>query len=154
MKDDPLAVGQRWYCNACGCKYKTTMGVLIEFYKDGMATYCLAEFPPQSICDARGLMIESAFKDIKTPEELLAAVPNSKPLSDAVLKRESEGIYKIAEHAQLEALDTFKWEQLFNLPETKKQKKKRQAEEWSAVDLSASSAAAPEPLAQLEELSC
>ncbi len=62
FKEDPIAAQQRWYCTACGCRYLTNMGVLIEIYVKGIACYCIAEFPPSSILDARGLAIESRFQ--------------------------------------------------------------------------------------------
>eukprot|EP00974_Lingulodinium_polyedra_P119752 11172352-Lingulodinium_polyedra.AAC.1 len=30
LRDDPLAVGQRWYCKRCPTRYKTSFGIVVE----------------------------------------------------------------------------------------------------------------------------
>ena len=66
LHDDPLAVGQRYYCS-CETKYKTTFGVLTEMV-DGpgnKAHYALADFP-QGLLDAKGMLIERRFTTCST----------------------------------------------------------------------------------------
>jgi hypothetical protein len=136
LHPDPIADKQRWYCKVCRAKYKTRFGVLIELVQDGSAKYIMAEFPPDSMVDARGMAIEEKYKHVKSPADLLAAVPNLIPRYELVLDKRGDGIYKITAPDVLLACGTFKWDQMFNLKPTKAELKAIKAKnniEWNQL---------------------
>ena len=115
LHDDPLATGQRWYCT-CGAKYKTKYGVLTELVIGKSAYYAMAEFPPQSLCDAKFMAIQEKFKRVSTAEELLASSPQITPsaIGSVLTPTMKFGSYKINK-AMFADLPSFNWFQLYNL---------------------------------------
>ena len=115
LHDDPIATGQRWYCS-CGAKYKTKYGVLTELIIEKSAYYVMAEFPPQSLCDAKFMAIQEKFKRVSTAEELLASSPQITPsaIGSVLTPTLKHGEFKINK-AMFEGLPSFNWFQLYNL---------------------------------------
>ena len=138
LLEDPLAARQRWYC-MCGKRYQPKFGVLVEIVhrmgpgKAEMACYALAEHPPFNLKDLKAMAIQERFQNLKTPQELYEALPKAKPLDRGVFLKpvaEKEGFYKF-DVPMFKSIPEFQWDQLFNLPETKKQKKDREFAEWA-----------------------
>ena len=119
---DPLATKPRWYCS-CGTKYMCKFGVLTEMV-DGpgnKAHYALADFPPQGMLDAKGMLVEQRFKNCSTPEELLAALPRAVPLDATAFltKTGKRGEYQMRRE-MIDGIPKLEWNQLFNLTKVKK----------------------------------
>ena len=117
MFEDPIAEMQRWYCNICGTRYLTKYGVLIEIGRGNMALYCQGEIPPQCLYDARGMLLAMKYSMCKTPEALLDALPQIKPLGRGqFLTDVGGGVYSFNKES-FRGLPKFEWNQLYNLPE-------------------------------------
>ena len=120
FKEDPAASGQRWYCH-CHAKYKTSWGVLIEIFRDDVACYCLANLPPESMFDVKGMLIQEKFKHVKNARELYDAIPRISPLAknafDPIPGR--PGMWKLLAMKDLDERPKFDWNQLYNLEKTK-----------------------------------
>ena len=138
LKEDPLAVKQRWYCKVCFARYKTRYGCLIEIVRAGVAMYCQAELPPPDLYDAKGMIIQERFKGVKDPEALLNSIPEVRPVAASCFQQVGEGIYKIMDADAIAALERFQWDQLYNLAGVAKKGR--------------AASAAPEPVSALEEL--
>ena len=133
LLEDPLAEKQRWYC-MCNKRYQPKFGVLVEIVhrmgpeKAETACYALAEHPPFNLKDLKAMAIQEQFQNLKTPQELYKALPKAKPLDRGTFLKpvaEMEGFYKF-DVPMFKSIPEFQWNQLFNLPETKKQKKDRE----------------------------
>ena len=85
--EDPLAQKQRWYCPACGARYKTTSGVLVELVHGGATHHVRADFPPESIQEVKWASVQRSHDHATTPETLLAAIPDAAPASGVVLQK-------------------------------------------------------------------
>jgi hypothetical protein len=119
MHADPLAEKQRWYCLTCGCRYKTTFGVVCELKLANAPkpVYCFAEFPEQAMLDAKFSMVEEGFanRGIQPAQELFDAIPKLKPLNDSqILVANLPGRFKFV-GVKIEDLPVLEWFQLFNL---------------------------------------
>jgi hypothetical protein len=131
---DPLADKQRWYCPACGTRYKTTFGVVCELKlaNTPKPVFCYASFPEQSWIDAKFSAVEESFanKGIQTAQELFDAIPKLMPLKGSQALRETfPGAFKFV-GVEIEDLPVLDWFQLFNicgvpLPVKKPKGKKR-----------------------------
>ena len=119
---DPLQSKQRWYCH-CGARYKTKYGVLVEIQVDeARFCYCLAEFPPDSLKDAKSMMIERQYRQCSTPQDLLAALPRISPSDKGAVMTpmpNRDGHYKIDPDA-FATIPKLEWFQLFNLEKVEK----------------------------------
>ena len=122
MKEDPNATKQRWYCK-CGARYKSTWGVLIEIVREDVASYCLAEIPPQHLQDAKGMIIEQKYLKVKNAKELYDAIHICTPIAKSCFQQlmgidgqPVEGHWKVLDAELLHALPKFEWAQLYNLP--------------------------------------
>ncbi len=125
LNEDAEVTGQRWYCKMCHAKYKTKYGVLVELINGKQACYCLVDLPPSDIQDGKLMKIEENFKQIKTPAELLAALPSCTPLARGEFLKETsfEGHFKF--NAEMMAgLEMMNWSQLYNMFGIKPPKKK------------------------------
>jgi hypothetical protein len=125
FKEAKEATGQRWYCKMCHAKYKTKYGVLVEMINGTQACYCLGELPPFDLQDAKMMKIEQDFKQYKTPQELLDALPNITPLArgDFLQETNFEGHFKFNK-PMMAGLEMMNWSQLYNLTGTAKAPKK------------------------------
>ena len=85
--EDPLARKQRWYCPACDARYKTTSGVLVELVYGGATHYVRADFPPETIQEVKWACVQRAHDHARTPEALLASIPDAAPASGIVLQK-------------------------------------------------------------------
>ena len=110
MKEDPLATGQRWYCH-CHAKYRTSWGVLMEIFKNGVACYCLADLPPENTFDVKGMLIQERYKHVKDAAELYKAIPRIVPLArDAFVPIPGRhGMWKLLAMKELEERPRFDW---------------------------------------------
>ena len=86
LKDDMLANGQRWYCPACGGKYKVKYGMMIEVIADDKCYYWKAAFPNQTFLDIKSMMVERANPNAKTPTELIRLLLNVTPVDRDMLQ--------------------------------------------------------------------
>ena len=136
FQEDPHAVGQRWYCH-CKARYNTKFGMLCELYKNGVAYYCLADIPPETLYDARGMLIAQKYAKAATPEQLYAALPAISPLSKDLFQPVPgrPGSWKVLDWAMLEAAGKLDWYQLYNVPSVaglrKARQEQKQAEKWA-----------------------
>ena len=113
---DPAATKQRWYC-WCEAKYMTKFGVLCEIVSGDKCLYCRAELPPHDLQDAKGMMIESKFKEANTPQELLDAIPKISPMERGSFFKPmpgKDGHYR-ADRTIFKSLPKLDWNQLYNL---------------------------------------
>ena len=142
LHNDPLALKQRWYCNTCGAKYMTRYGVLCEMANknSNIVGYNLAEHPPFELKDVKTMAIQERFKNLKTPQELYQALPKATPLDRGVFLKptEKEGVYRF-NVPMFRTIEKFEWDQLFNLPKTKKQQKAEANEAWEAAQKTSTS---------------
>ena len=98
---DPLASGQRWYCPACGARYATAFGLLMEMKIGGgegghKILYARVKFPDTRGLDMKALFIQfgkdkplpkgqqaaAAAKEHSSPEELFNSLPRRRPLGE------------------------------------------------------------------------
>ena len=89
--------------------------------KDNIASHALAEHPPWDLQDAKGMSVQQRFRDMKTPEELLKALPVAKPLDRGVFLKPKEGggaCYRFDVNL-FRSIPKFEWNQLYNLPTMK-----------------------------------
>ena len=83
----PWASGQKWYCNCCGAKYRTTMGMLTEIYaSDGSIYWIVSEFHGE-MNGVKWVAVEDQYGEARTPQDLYymirATVPHT---SDGFLR--------------------------------------------------------------------
>jgi hypothetical protein len=80
---------QRWYCQACGRRYKTAMGQLVEFAENGadpeQTFWSLATIPPPAVEDLRGMKCEEEIAP-RTPQGLLDAIEQHVPVQGSILR--------------------------------------------------------------------
>ena len=133
LHTDPLANKQRWYCNTCGARYATKYGVLCEMANKNtnIVGYNLAEHPPFELKDVKTMAIQERFKDMKTPQELYQALPKATPLDRGVFLKptEKDGVYRF-DVPLFRTIEKFEWDQLSNLPKSKKQLKEETNKAW------------------------
>ena len=55
--------------------------------RGGQSHYVQAEFPPASIQEVKWSSVQRLHGDAKTPEELLAAIPDAAPVEGVVLRK-------------------------------------------------------------------
>ena len=66
----PWASGQKWYCNRCYAKYRTTMCMLTEIRAaDGSVYWIVSEFPG-GMRDVNWMAVEDQYKEARTPQYL------------------------------------------------------------------------------------
>ena len=117
LKDEQEAVGQRWYCKICTARYKATWGIVVEVVlPKGDVMYCKADCPMGDKQDIKLMAIQERFKDCKTAEQLLDAIPKVKPVavgSFLTPVQGKEGHYKM-DQAMFADLPELKLDQLYN----------------------------------------
>ena len=155
FKADPNATGQRWYCH-CGAKYMTRYGMLCELYKNGVAYYCLAELPPQTLYDARALGLAQKYAKATSPQELYDRLPAISPLSSSLFDPVigHPGSWKVRDWPLLEATGRLDWHQLYNIPSVQELRKAQEEKKTAAQCGSASGASTPGPLAHVAARAC
>ena len=84
---DPLSAKQRWYCPVCECRYKTTMGVLVEFRIGMELRYAMAEFPPMALQKVKWTAVQRKFGVDCTPEEFCRRIPEARVYDSAILHK-------------------------------------------------------------------
>lgn len=135
---NPLQAKQAWYCNVCGCRYKTSMGVMLEMRRGDMSYYMKAEFPPQDIQDLKGMVVEEnvpGAKNAASPDELIKLLPDFHPVSiqhfqecnDPYTGEKMAGVFR-ANPEWMKDLPEFQWDTMYkicglNKPEKKKKTK-------------------------------
>ena len=75
--EDPLANKQRWYCTVCEAGYKTASGTLVQMVHEGVSSFTRAECPDDNFKQIKAASVQRQHKHAKTPEELLAAIPEA-----------------------------------------------------------------------------
>jgi hypothetical protein len=118
VRDDPMATMQRWYCNECNARYRTSFGVVCElFLGDDKVRYCQAEIPPQGIMDVQFKTMGGFTGPALTPQEIIdknatvALLPYDRVLQQTINKYH----YKFVGEVSVDTLPTMEWFQLFNL---------------------------------------
>ena len=83
------AVKQRWCCVACGKRYKTTYGALLELLniQTNTASWTKGDAPPMDIEDIRALALEKQHRDVQTPQELWNRIESYSPATGADVVR-------------------------------------------------------------------
>ena len=142
---------QSWYCGACGCKYSTNYGQLVEIYgrdpKSGATTvHCWVKAPvPDWLdhMDVKAMAIERAFgAKATTPLDLFKLLPERlpqvardflRPLQKSELSLpglDPNSHLRVVNEAYLEQLPEFKWDYIFKcigleMPQRPPSKKKK-----------------------------
>ena len=95
---------------------------MIEIVRADVASYCLAELPPQHLQDAKGMIIEEKYLKVKSAAELYDAIHICTPMAKTCFQQLTiagvpvEGHWKVLDAELLHALPKFEWAQLYNLP--------------------------------------
>ena len=55
---EPWASGQKWYCNCCTAKYRTTMGMLTEIHASDGSVYWIVSSFPGGMNDVKWMAVE------------------------------------------------------------------------------------------------
>jgi hypothetical protein len=112
--------GQRWYCeeNTWNQRhlYKAKWGCIIEIRQGSNIYYTRAEVPDQTKLDILGLKYERQYGSQMTAAQLYDRIPIVNPTeTEWVLPvNPANGIYKLRSKADLDALTSWSWEQLYN----------------------------------------
>ena len=124
--DDPLHQGQRWHCNACGVRYMTRMGMLLEIWQNGQFLYAKIPVKDFDTKDVQGLVLESNSKlhHLRSPEALYKSLKRQTPNEGDHIRaavpddlwrdktKTTEGVYKI-DPDWFAALKEWSWNDLF-----------------------------------------
>ena len=137
--EDPSQSGQRYYCPICGSKYKASTGVLVEVTRRTAtgaveAFYGRGEVPCWDAEDVRAMRDEAEKKPTSREDVYRMAVTAHPQVNElvrpAVLqdfwKQDGDvtGVYKIADVQELEALPSWDWYLLLNIPKPVKGKRR------------------------------
>ena len=127
LKDDPLASGQRYYCNCCNARYKHENGSLLEIQTPGcVPVFCRATNPPYDNQDVKAMYLEDEL-DPSSPEDLYSRIPEALPFADGTFIRQAlkselhnpqsdnYGVYRIVDVPSFKRMKRFPWEQMFGL---------------------------------------
>ena len=119
---DPLSNGQRWYCPVRERRYKTTMGVLVEFRINNVLSYAMADFPPHAMQQTKWSAVQRRFGAAGSALDLLHLIPEAAVVDSGILTAlpDFPGCYAYDEEALLKAAP-FDWNTLLReefLPET------------------------------------
>ena len=85
--DDPLALGQRWHCNACGVRQRTYMGMVLEIWQADQFLYAKIPVKDFDTIDLQGMVLES--KEGEAPPNISRPKPYTSRSSDKPRTRES-----------------------------------------------------------------
>ena len=103
----PWASGQRWYCNCCTARYKTTMGMLTEIHAADGSVYWIVSTFPDEMNDVKWMAVEAQYGEARTPEDLYNMIRTTEPhTGDGFLRpavpadcwgasTSLEGVYKV-----------------------------------------------------------
>ena len=78
---DPMASKQKWYCLACGRKYATAMGQLVELLTPGnQLLWMYADIPNKDVEDIRALALEKEKRDkVSSAADLYSQIASYAP---------------------------------------------------------------------------
>ena len=124
LHDDPLAPGQRWYCDpkSCNTRYKAGWGQLVQVSKRDRKTgkmidmYMRAECPPWDMEDVRAMWTVDNIA-AKTSEELYAKVKRIVPATSALIIPDPTlpGQMMLESVAAWEKVPEFSWWEIFGI---------------------------------------
>ena len=127
LKDDPLASGQRYYCNCCFARYRQQSGTLIQIQAPGCSpSFCRATIPPRDCEDVKAMWLEEEL-DPENPQVLYDRLPCAEPHADGTFLRVAlpheiviptktpGGIFKILDVDAFLKMPVFPWQQMFNM---------------------------------------
>ena len=82
-----------------------------------IAAYALADHPPFDLKYVKTMAIQERFKEMKTPQELYAALPKATPLDQGVFlaPTANPGVFRF-DVPLFRSIAKFEWDQLYNLP--------------------------------------
>lgn len=83
-RHDMLAKRQRFVCPVCRARYRTRFGVMCKLILKRTSTYTLADLPSSGLGDAKAMATQARCRNVRTGEELLAAIPRARPLDAGV----------------------------------------------------------------------
>jgi len=127
LKEDPLATGQRYYCNCCNAKYRHASGSLLQIQVPGSdPAFCRATNPPRDNEDVKAMYLEDEL-DPTSPADLYNRIPEAIPHAEGTFLRQAElkemysskmstyGVFKIIDVPAFEQMPLFPWEQMFTM---------------------------------------
>ena len=85
LKEELIAVRQRWYCPCCLARYSMKHGMMVELIMDDKVYYWKAPYPSERMLDLKAMMIERQNPNAKTVEELVAVLINARPVDRTFL---------------------------------------------------------------------
>ena len=120
---DISSTGQRWYCQECNARYKTTFGVVVEIIlpKVEEATgekflvphIFRADLPPDDIKDLKAMIVEKYHgSDAPTPEQLLERLPTVQPIKNGMFTEGITGHFQ-AKGFDWEAVPKLSWDVIY-----------------------------------------
>ena len=124
--EDPTGSKQRWYCVCCQTRYVTRFGMLVEFHRDGISTFMLAEVSNHDVEDVRAMKLEAKHNPA-TAEELYRSLPVVMPMDSrdvlrsvrpdeiAVKSCHCDSVMKIRHPERLNEVPKWNWDSLFVL---------------------------------------
>ena len=124
LHEDPLADGQRWYCDpkSCNTRYRAGWGQLVQVSKWDAAAQCMvnmymrAECPPWDMEDIRAMWTEDNIK-AKTSEELYQRVKRVVPEQSELIIPDPTlaGQMMLRSKEAFEAVPEFSWWEIFGI---------------------------------------
>ena len=126
-KEDPLATGQRYYCNCCNAKYRHASGSLLQIQVPGSdPAICRATNPPRDNEYLKAMYLDDEL-DPTSRADLDNRIPEAIPYAEGTLLRQAElkdmysssmstyGVFKIIDVLAFEQMPLFPWEQMFTM---------------------------------------
>ncbi len=120
LHEDPLASGQRWYCNVCLSKYRPKFGVLVEFHVLKDVYFLLAEYPKQWN-DTKHMNVEATVV-ASTPKELYDNILDVKPYTgcgsltpaprNEIRHGDGSGVFRFSDPEAVKRMPAWNWNDL------------------------------------------
>ena len=113
--------GQRWKCNCCNTKYRTSFGCLVEIHIKGTPYWCIAEEPGE-MRDIKYMRVERDNKDAMSAKELFGRIKDVHPQVGDIMRPATaaecyygshEGVYKIINIPDINEQPKWQWTKLF-----------------------------------------
>ena len=120
--DGEWVKGQKWQCNCCNTKYKTTYGVLVEIIIKGTPYWCVAEEPGE-MRDIKYMRVERDNRNVTSAKELFNNIKDVHPVTSDIMRPATphecwygshEGVYKIINLPELNKQPKWQWTSLMS----------------------------------------
>ena len=119
---DPLATGQKWYCNVCGTTYKTRYGMLVEVHLSNGAVFWIRGEFADEYNDIKHMAAAERHAEARTPMELYHAIQEITPFMgdgflrparpDEVTGGDNAGVYRIVPREAFQSVQAWSFSQL------------------------------------------